>query len=155
MADQLLPAFPGTMGPMVGDANTADATAQAAWMNQLRANAAATTANAAATGTAAAGGRRAADRGFGTQASQKIKGALLSPVGVGVLVIVAVFVLSMVLLAAIQPPFVMQPPASKLEAETLSGKRVAVGALVAAAVAGLCIGIAAIVAHSKKGKKAL
>lgn len=138
-----------------GTAATADAAAQAAWMNQLRAQvsdaAAAATGAGGGGGPRGAGGRRAAAAPSLVQdAALKVKGAVLSPVGVAVLVFVAVFVLTMVLLAAIQPPFVMQPPASKLEAETLSGKRVAVGGLVAACVAGVCIGIAALVIHSKR-----
>jgi hypothetical protein len=145
----LLPTVGAAPVAVPGTAATADAAAQAAWMNQLRAQVSEAAAGAAG-GPRGAGGRRAAAPSLVQDAALKVKGAVLSPVGVAVLVFLAVFVLTMVLLAAIQPPFVMQPPASKLEAETLSGKRVAVGGLVAACVAGVCIAIAALVIHSKR-----
>ena len=151
MAEPLLPSFPAAIGPTTGDAATADVAAQAAWMNQLRATASQEDGGAVHGG--ALGGR--ARKGGPTPGSPsatalKLKGAVTSQVGVSVLVVLAVFVLTMVLLAAIQPPFVMQAPASKMETETLSGKRVAVGGFISACITALCMGIAAIVIHSKR-----
>lgn len=74
---------------------------------------------------------------------------ITSPVGVSVICVLAVFVVSLVLLVAIQPPFVMTQPESKLEAERFSGGKAAAAAAIAAAVALVIIVIVYIAARYK------
>ena len=81
---------------------------------------------------------------------QAVLDAVVSPWGVSALVLIAVYVLSLVLLATIRPPFVMQPPSSRLETETFSAKRAAIGAAVATLVACVVIAIVFIVAFYRK-----
>jgi hypothetical protein len=85
-----------------------------------------------------------------SRVQQAVLDAVVSPWGVSALVLIAVYVLSLVLLATIRPPFVMQPPSSRLETETFSAKRAAIGAAVATLVACVVIAIVFIVAFYRK-----
>jgi hypothetical protein len=84
---------------------------------------------------------------------KKVAVALKSKAGLAILCILAVFVVSMILLAAIQPDFVKKEPESKLETPKVSGAKVAAGAAVTAAVAGVAVGVLYLVQAKKVHKK--
>ena len=85
------------------------------------------------------------------RATRALKSVVTSPVGMAAVCVTGVFVVSLVLLVAIQPQFVKKEPTSKLETEKLSGAKAAGAAAIAAAVTGVVIGIVAAV---KAGAKA-
>lgn len=84
---------------------------------------------------------------------KKVAAALKSRAGLAILCILAVFVVSMILLAAIQPDFVKKEPESKLETPKVSGAKVAAGAAVTAAVAGVAVGVLYLIQAKKVHKK--
>ncbi len=83
--------------------------------------------------------------GKGSSTKKAVVRAVTSKAGVAVLSVVGTFILALILLAIIQPGFVEKEPDSKLETRRVSGAKVAIGATVAASVAGVVVGVVAIV----------
>ena len=102
---------------------------------------------------AAAAAAATANTPPGTQKKQlppAVRTILKSDMGMGVLCVLATFVVALILLVAIRPPFVEKESESKFETPKLAPAKAAAGAAIAAAVTAVVVGVVGAVRMAKK-----